>query len=67
MPAIPARMTAGSHLVSDYTGTFINAELAAGKYEVRRFVVQNGTWVFQATDSFEITKDGWEYNFGCGK
>jgi hypothetical protein len=49
------------------TGTFINAELAAGKYEVRRFVVQNGTWVYQATDKFDITKDGWEYNYGCGK
>lgn len=49
------------------SGTFVNAELRVGSYEVRRWVIQSDKWVFQATDKLEVTKDGWEYNFGCGK
>jgi hypothetical protein len=49
------------------SGTFLNVELATGNYEVRRWGFQNGTKVFQATDKVTVDKDGWEYNFGCGK
>lgn len=47
-------------------GKFIpNVELPAGSYEVRRFDVRQGQWVFAETTPFAVTKDGWVYVYGC--
>jgi hypothetical protein len=42
-----------------------NVELPAGTYDVRRFDVRQGQWVFAETTSFAVNKDGWVYYYGC--
>ncbi len=47
-------------------GKFIpNVELPARSYEVRRFDVRQGQWVYVETTVFAVTKDGWVYFYGC--
>lgn len=45
--------------------TYVNLELAAGKYDVR-IKIQNGdVWDFVLTGTANIDKDGWNLGFGC--
>ena len=42
-----------------------NVKLAPGNYDVRRYSVVQGQWVFTETTPFSISKDGWVYYYGC--
>ncbi len=47
-------------------GKFIpNVELPTGTYQVRRFDVRQGQWVFVEATPFVVAKDGWVYFYGC--
>jgi len=47
--------------------TYVNVELATGRYDVRMYVKTNDVWDFVTTAPADVTKDGWKYSFGCTK
>jgi len=45
----------------------VDAELPGGEYRIRRFHRTSTGWEFAATESLNISKDAWIYQWGCGK
>jgi hypothetical protein len=57
--------TAKSQTIDPHT--YVNMELASGKYDVRVFVKNGDVWDYVLTAPAQIAKDGWNLGFGCPK
>jgi hypothetical protein len=42
-----------------------NIEIAQGSYSVRVFKKRGSDYIFVTTSQLDVTKDGWEYSYGC--
>lgn len=42
-----------------------NVEIAQGSYSVRIFKKRGNDYIFLSTSQYDITKDGWEFSYGC--
>jgi hypothetical protein len=42
-----------------------NLELPSGSYSIRLFRKRGNDYIFVSSYQFDVTKDGWEYSYGC--
>lgn len=45
----------------------VDAKLPAATYQVRLFLAGTSGWEYRSTQTFEVKKDGWVFDYGCGK
>jgi hypothetical protein len=46
-------------------GQHANLELAVGTYKIRLYTSDGTSWNFKETVDWPVSKDGWEYSYGC--
>jgi len=42
-----------------------DAQVNAGHYDIRYYVYSGDQWVYQGTNPYDVTADGWKWYWGC--